>query len=155
MTVTLKLLRFFTVTYVTCPLKLKLDSSSHFPYHISLDTTISVTLLPSYITDTAIDAAIPLQTRDDEKSSKHAHDCAEHNRQYKSFASDTQGAIGPPSFTSWLKHLYYTVSLARRADGDTGASTQFALDLLLADLLAALVRDDAEMIDRLPVRDRI
>ena len=79
----------------------------------------------------------------------------EHNRQYKSFASDTQGAIGPPAFASWLKHLYYTVSLARRADGDTTASTQFALDLLLADLLAALVRDDAEMIDRLTVRDRV
>ena len=39
--------------------------------------------------------------------------------------------------------------------GDAYASTRFALDLLLSDLLAALVRDDSEMIDRLTIRDRV
>ena len=67
--------------------------------------------------------------------------------------SDTLGGIGPDSFIKWLKHLYATAALASRADGDDGSRGRFLLDDLLADLLATLVRDNVEMIDRLTIRD--
>ena len=133
---------------------LKLDSSFHSPLHLSIDTTISCILLPSYLPDTAVAASRPYAARAAHKISKHAAECAAAGRAFLPFVGDTLGGIGPDAFVSWLKGLFAAADLAARSDGGDHAAATFALDHLLCDLLATLVRDNHLMIERLTVRDR-
>ena len=74
-------------------------------------------------------------------------------RAFMPFTGDTLGGIGPPAFQQWLRGIYAALALRARADGEDAHAPQFALDLLLAELLATLVRDNVSMIERLTIRD--
>ena len=52
-----------------------------------------------------------------------------------------------------MRGIYTHLALRARADGEDAYAPQFALDQLLADLLATLVRDNVSMIERLTIRD--
>ena len=92
--------------------------------------------------------------RADEKVNKHLAGCRDRHRDFLAFVSDTEGGIGPDSFVVWLKATYVADQLHARADGDDGTRAPFALENLLCELLAVLVRDNYSMIDKLTVRDR-
>ena len=132
---------------------MKLDSPVLEPPHISVDTTVSCFLLPSYLSDTAISAALPFQTRATEKIAKHAAECAAAHRVLSPFVSDTLGGVGPAPFIVWLKYVYSAVARRQRAEGGDHAAAAFALESLLAELGAVLVKDNLIMIERLTVRD--
>ena len=121
---------------------------------MSIDTTVSVAFLPSHLADAAVSATRLLDVRAAEKTNKHAAGCAELNRTLLPFVSDTEGGIGPDAFVYWLKGTYAADQLRARADGDDGTRAPFALENLLCELLAVLVRDNYTMIERLSVRDR-
>ena len=70
------------------------------------------------------------------------------------FPSDTLGGIGADPFIQWLKGMYTASDLIRRAEGGDALHGRFALDALLAELLATLVRDNHRMIERLTFHDR-
>ena len=133
---------------------LKLDSATETPHHISLDTTVSVTLLPSHIRSTARDGMAPLAHRAAEKIAKHAADVSRAGRTFMAFASDTQGTIGPPSFAAWLRGLFAAYARDLRSRSLDTTASNFALESLLAELLAVLVRDNHRAIERLTIRDR-
>ena len=76
-----------------------------------------------------------------EKIAKHAAGCAEQSRSFLPFVGDTGGGIGPATFTYWLRDVYAADQRRQRADGDDGSASRFALEHLLRELLAVLVRD--------------
>ena len=96
---------------------------------------------------------MPFRSRSTKKIHKHADDCARMQRGFMPFVGDTLGGIGPPAFQDWLRRVYRAVALRARADGGDIHAAHFALDFLLADLLATLVRDNVSMIERLTIRD--
>ena len=132
---------------------LQLDSTFHQPMSLSVDTTISVAFLPTHLASVASSATALYNTRAAEKIAKHAAGCAEQSRSFLPFVGDTGGGIGPAAFTYWLRDVYSADQRRQRADGDDGSASRFALEHLLRELLAVLVRDNFKMIDRL-VRDR-
>ena len=79
---------------------------------------------------------------------------------YRTLLSDyrtraqTEGGIGPDAFVFWLKSTYAADKLRARADGDDGTRAPFALENLLCELLAVLVRDNYSMTEKLTTRDR-
>ena len=143
----------FTSSSSKRQIDLKLDSAVLMPPHLSLDATVSCLLLPSWLTATAASAAAPLQTRAAEKIAKHAAECSAMGRVFFPFVSDTLGGIGPPPFVVWLKHVYAAVARRQRAEGGDRAAAAFALESLLAELCAVLVKDNVTMIERLTIRD--
>ena len=92
--------------------------------------------------------------RANKKNGKHASECHAVGRTFLPFVSDTQGGIGPPSFVDWLKSVFAAYARAARAEGGDGSDDRLALENLLAEMLAVLVRDNFKMIDRLTVHDR-
>ena len=132
---------------------IKFDSPFHAPYALSVDTTISVTLLPTYLRDTAVSAIRPLLSRTQEKHDKHAASCNDAGRAFLAFASDTLNAMGPPAFVNWLRRLYSAADNLARSNGDDGSEQRDALQHLICELQAVLVRDNYLMIDRLTIRD--
>ena len=110
-------------------------------------------MLPTYINQTAASGMKPLLVRAADKISKHAADCTALGRTFMPFSGDTGGGIGPPAFIDWLKGVYGAFGLRLLSDGCERTAATFALDRLLADLLAALVRDNYVMIERRTTRD--
>ena len=134
---------------------LKADSTTHHPHqHLSLDTTITSSLLPTYLATQSTSPTAVHLLKAARKIGKHAKDCDAIGRTFLPFTSDTLGGIGPPQFVEWLKSVYAAYDRANRAEGGDGSDGRFALDTLLAELLAVLVRDNVRMIDRLTINDR-
>ena len=132
---------------------LRLDSTVLEPSAISLDTTVSCTLLPSYITTTASDAMAALANLAHLKYLKHGNDVASQHRTLLTFASDTLGGIGPPEFADWLQLLF--AEAERRANPTNHRRENFHyLDQLLCALLYTLIRDNVYMINKLTILDQ-
>jgi len=49
--------------------------------------------------------------------------------------------------------VFAAVALRARSDGEDPHAASFALEMLLANLLATLTRDNVNMIERLTIRD--
>ena len=96
----------------------------------------------------------PLQLRATRKIRKHAADVAKAGRTFMAFASDSLGTIGPPAFAQWLRHLFAAYARDLRSRSLDSTASNFALENLLAELLAVLVRDNHRAIERLTIRDR-
>ena len=143
----------FTSSASKKQIDLKLDSTHHSPTALALDTTISCLLLPTYLASTAVSAEAPLQARATHKITKHGGDCALLQRAFMPFVGDTLGGIGPPAFRWWLRDVFAAVALRARSDGEDPHAASFALEMLLANLLATLTRDNVNMIERLTIRD--
>ena len=117
---------------------------------LSVDTTVSIAHLPSYLSTVASGTATALYNlRASAKITKHAPGCAEQGRSFLPFVSDSGGGIGPNPFVFWLREVYNAEQRRKRADGDDGSATRHALANLLCELSAVLARDNFRMIDRL------
>ena len=132
---------------------LNLDSTFHHPLSLSTDATISCQYIPAHLGRTAASPGSLYRHRADEKIAKHAAGCAQRLRALLPFVADIGGGIGDDPFWHWLISVYHAYERRLRANGGDGSEAAYALENLLRELQATLMRDNHTAITRL-IEDR-
>ena len=89
----------------------------------SIDTTVSVPLLPSHIGDACESADILFAKRAREKDEKHLPGCVNMGRAFIAVVFTTLGGIGPAAAREYLDSFFAAAFAAERREGGTGSTS--------------------------------